>query len=89
MTGPEVIDIVQAALWTLFVLCAPIMISGLVIGVAVALFQALTGIQEASLTFVPKLVVMSVVFLLCLPLMGSQMSSLMETIVDRIIVPSE
>lgn len=89
MQPADVYDLVRAALWTLFVLSAPLLITGLVVGVGIALVQALTGVQEMTLTFVPKLFVMGIALLVCMPMMGAQMSSFMEQIVDRIIVGSE
>lgn len=89
MSSVETYELVREALWTLFVLSAPLLITALVVGVTVALLQALTQVQEMSLTFVPKLLVMGFALLLCLPMMGSQMSSLMDGIADRIVARSE
>lgn len=89
MQAGDTYDLVREAMWTLFVCSAPLLIVALVVGVAIALFQALTQIQETTLTFVPKLLVMGIALLLTLPMMGSQMNAFMESIVDRIIVPSE
>jgi hypothetical protein len=54
MTGPEVMDVARDAIVTLILVTAPLMIVGLVVGVVVSLFQALTQIQEATLVFIPK-----------------------------------
>lgn len=89
MGSAETYELVREALWTLFVLAAPLLITALVVGVAIALLQALTQVQEMTLTFVPKLLVMGLALLLCLPMMGSQMSSFMDGIADRIIARSE
>ena len=62
MNGQELLDILREFLWTGVRMGAPLMIAALVVGVAVGLFQALTSIQEMTLTFAPKLVVMLVVF---------------------------
>jgi flagellar biosynthetic protein FliQ len=88
MGSAEVYDLVGEGMWTLFVLSAPLLIAALVVGVVIALLQALTQVQEMTLTFVPKLFVMGVALMLCLPMMGSQLNSFMESIVDRIIVPT-
>ena len=45
----------QTAIWTVILTAAPPLIFGLILGVTVALFQAVTSIQEATLAFVPKI----------------------------------
>ena len=55
-------DILRQGLWIGVTISAPVLISALVAGVAVGLFQALTSVQEMTLTFVPKLGVMVLVF---------------------------
>ncbi len=54
MTGAQVLDVAQDGIWTLIYVSSPLMIVGLVVGVAIALIQALTQIQEMTLVFVPK-----------------------------------
>ena len=54
MTGPEVMDVARDAIVTLILVTAPLMLVGLVVGVVVSLFQALTQIQETTLVFCPK-----------------------------------
>jgi flagellar biosynthesis protein FliQ len=67
MSGAEVLDVGRDAIWLTLQLCAPILIVGLVVGVAIGLFQALTQIQEATLSFVPKLVAILLTFVLTTP----------------------
>ncbi len=55
-------DILREGLWVGVMISAPILTAALVAGVAVGLFQALTSVQEMTLTFVPKLGVMIIVF---------------------------
>ena len=55
MSGPEVLDVARDAIVTLLLVSAPLMLVGLIVGVAVSLFQALTQIQESTLVFVPKI----------------------------------
>ena len=52
---------VQEALKTIIVLAGPVLIGALVIGLAVALFQAVTTIQEMTLSYVPKMLVVAVI----------------------------
>jgi flagellar biosynthetic protein FliQ len=55
MNDAQVIAVAGDALWTALLVSAPILIVSLVIGVAVSVFQAMTQVNEATLTFVPKL----------------------------------
>lgn len=84
MTGAEVLDVGRDAIWLTLQLCAPVLIVGLVVGVAIGLFQALTQIQEATLVYAPKIVAIFISLLLALPLMGALMSGFMRQIAARI-----
>jgi flagellar biosynthetic protein FliQ len=86
MTGAEVLDIASDGIWTLIIVSAPMMIVGLVVGVVIALFQALTQIQEQTLVFVPKIIAIFVTMLLTLPFLGATMGAYMNRVVDMIIV---
>ncbi|ANP37295.1 MULTISPECIES: flagellar biosynthesis protein FliQ [Rhodobacterales] len=55
-------DTLRQALWAAVVMSTPILVVALVVGLAVGLFQALTSVQEMTLTFVPKLVAILIVF---------------------------
>jgi flagellar biosynthetic protein FliQ len=50
-------------------LSAPVLVAGMLTGLAVSLFQAVTSIQEATLTFVPKLIVVFAALVMCMPWM--------------------
>jgi flagellar biosynthetic protein FliQ len=84
MSGAEVLDVGREALWLTIQMSAPMLIVGLVVGVAIGLFQALTQIQEATLVYAPKIVAIFVSLLVFLPLMGSLMSGFMKNIAARI-----
>lgn len=86
MTGAETLDIARDGIWTLILISAPMMIVGLAVGVVIALFQALTQIQEMTLVFVPKIVAIFLTMLVMLPFMGATMSAYMNRIVDLIIM---
>jgi len=73
MTGPEVMDVARDAIVTLILVTAPLMLIGLIVGVAVSLLQALTQIQEATLVFVPKILAIFVALLIALPFMADAM----------------
>ncbi|ODT68217.1 MAG: flagellar biosynthetic protein FliQ [Pelagibacterium sp. SCN 63-23] len=86
MTGAEVLDIATQGIWTLIIVSLPMMLVGLVVGVVIALFQALTQIQEMTLVFVPKIIAIFVTMLITLPFLGATMAAYMDRVVDMIIV---
>jgi len=63
---------------------APLMFIALAVGLVVALFQALTQIQEMTLTFVPKIIVIFISLLLLLPFMISTLMTFTQQMFDRI-----
>src|SRR3954454_24952787 len=85
MTGAETLDIARDAIWTIVVVSSPLMIVGLIVGVAVSLIQALTQIQEQTLIFVPKILAIFVTLLLALPFMADALQGHMMRISSRII----
>jgi flagellar biosynthesis protein FliQ len=85
MTGAETLDVARDAIWTIVVVSSPLMVVGLVVGVVVSLFQALTQIQEQTLVFVPKILAIFVTMLLALPFMADSLHAHMMRISSRII----
>ena len=85
MTEAEIIDLLREYLWTGVWISAPLLITALVVGIAVGLFQALTSIQEMTLTFVPKLVAMLVVFTLCIGFSANLLLGVFNDSVNRFI----
>jgi flagellar biosynthetic protein FliQ len=85
MTGAETLDVARDAIWTIVVVSSPLMVVGLVVGVVVSLFQALTQIQEQTLVFVPKILAIFVTLILALPFMADSLHSHMMRISSRII----
>jgi flagellar biosynthetic protein FliQ len=75
MTGPEVLDVSRDAIETLLIVSAPLMLVGLVVGVAISLLQALTQIQETTLVFVPKIIAIFLALLVTLPFIADVMHS--------------
>jgi flagellar biosynthesis protein FliQ len=84
MNSAEVLDVGRDAIWLTLQLCAPVLIVGLVVGVAIGLLQALTQIQEATLVYAPKIVAIFISLLIFLPVMGALMSGFMHPIAQRI-----
>lgn len=85
MSGPEVLDVARDGITTLLLVSGPLMIVGLVVGVVIALFQALTQIQEMTLVFVPKIIAIFLSMLLFLPFMAQAMNAYMIRIADLIV----
>jgi len=70
MSIQMVIDLGQRALLLIVMLSAPVLLAGMITGLAVSVFQAVTSIQEATLTFVPKLIAVFVAMVVCMPWMA-------------------
>ena len=85
MTGPEVLDVARDTIYTLVLVSSPLMLVGLVVGVVISLFQALTQIQETTLVFVPKIMAIFATMLIALPFMADTMAAQMARIVARIV----
>jgi flagellar biosynthesis protein FliQ len=67
------IDLIQHAVMIALLVAAPLLVTALSVGVLVSLVQAVTQLQEQTLTFIPKLVALALVFVLTLPWMLSQL----------------
>ncbi len=85
MNTAEVVDIGREAIYALLKMGGPIMGIALVVGLIVALFQALTQIQEMTLTFVPKIIVIFGSMLVFLPFMMSTLTGFTRHVMDRIV----
>lgn len=75
MNTQTVLDLGSQALKLILLLSAPILAAGLIVGLAVSILQAVTSIQEATLAFVPKIVVVFVALIMFLPWMMKTMLS--------------
>jgi flagellar biosynthesis protein FliQ len=84
MTADQVFDVAREAVFVLIKLGAPIMLVALVVGVAVALLQALTQMQEMTLSFVPKILAIFLTTLLALPFMTATLVGFGEDLFRRI-----
>lgn len=85
MNEAEAIEIVRDALFTTIIVSLPLMLISLVVGLAISLFQALTQLQEQTLTFVPKILIAFVAMVFLLPFMNGQLKSFTERIMDRVV----
>jgi flagellar biosynthesis protein FliQ len=85
MTPNDAIDIGRDAIVVSLKLGGPIMLLALVVGVVISLFQALTQIQETTLTFVPKIVAILLAMLLLMPFMLTTLTTFTERLFDRVV----
>mgnify|MGYP001802272814 CR=1 FL=1 len=85
MDATTAYDIIRQTILTTLWASAPVLVIALVVGLAIAFFQALTQIQEMTLTFVPKIAAIFVTVALTLPFMFASLSALSDTIFDFII----
>ena len=67
MSGALAVDLVRQAVMMSLMVAAPMLATALLIGIVVSLVQAVTQLQEQTLTFIPKLLGLSLVFVLTLP----------------------
>jgi flagellar biosynthetic protein FliQ len=85
MTEALIFDLMRQGLWVSVVISAPLLTVALVVGVVIGLFQALTSIQEMTLTFVPKAAVMLGAFWLSMSFMTTTLVSFFtDTIIPQI-----
>lgn len=84
MTESDIIDLTRETLWLTIAISTPIMMVGLLVGVAIALVQALTQIQEMTLVFVPKIVAMFAAMFVLLPMMTVTLIDFMQRLADKI-----
>lgn len=80
MEPEAIVDIVKEGVFVMLKLSLPLLLVALIVGSLVSLMQALTQIQEPTLTFVPKLVALMVTLLIMLPYIGSVMSGFFDKI---------
>jgi flagellar biosynthesis protein FliQ len=85
MTPSDAMMVAREAIFVTLKMGAPAMLLALVVGLAVSFVQALTQIQEATLTFVPKMIVILLSLLLLLPFMLQTLSAFTRDLMERII----
>lgn len=65
MSTSDVIDIASQAIWLIIKCSAPMLLSSLIVGLIISIFQTVTSIQEQTLTFVPKILTIFLTLILC------------------------
>jgi len=84
MNEVAVVEIGAEALFVIIKVAGPIMMAGLIVGLIIALFQALTSIQEMTLTFVPKIIIIFVSIVVFMPFMMTEVIVFGRSLFDRI-----
>jgi flagellar biosynthetic protein FliQ len=85
MNEVAVLEVGSESLFIILKTAGPIMLAGLLIGLIIALIQALTSIQEMTLTFVPKILVIFVSIIVFLPYMMTTVVEFSRSLFDRMI----
>ncbi|SFB09930.1 flagellar biosynthetic protein FliQ [Rhizobium sp. NFR07] len=84
MNEADALDIMQAAIWTILIASGPAVLVAMVVGVTIAFLQALTQVQEMTLTFVPKIVAIMVTIGITAPFIGAQISLFANLVFSRV-----
>ena len=85
MNETDTVEIAREAILVLLQVSGPLMLISLAVGLVISIVQTVTQIQEVTLTFVPKIVIMFVSLLVLLPFMLSALSTFTERVMDKII----
>ncbi|MGP0060175.1 MAG: flagellar biosynthesis protein FliQ [Beijerinckiaceae bacterium] len=84
MNEADALELTRSAIWTILVAAGPPVAAAMFVGVVIALFQALTQIQEMTLTFVPKIVVVLATLTVAASFIGGQIVVFTEQVYSRI-----
>src|SRR5262245_53997283 len=84
MDAQEAINLTQQAMLTALLLGAPVLLAGVLVGLLIGLAQALTQVQDQTVAFVPKIVAMVAVLILCLPWLVQKMVEYSEVLFTNI-----
>jgi len=80
MNQADALDITQQAMWTLVVASSPAVAAAMFVGLSIALLQALTQVQEVTLTFVPKILAIFVSVAFSATFIGAQIGKLSNSV---------
>ncbi len=84
MEFSEALELGRTAFWMTLTTSAPILIIGLVVGLAIAMFQAVTQLQEQTLTFVPKIAAMVIAGAIFIPWIADRMVAYTRTMLGTV-----
>lgn len=84
MEAIDAIDLVQSAVFTVLIASAPAVAAAMIVGLAISLLQALTQVQEMTLTFIPKIIAILVVAAVSATYMGAHILAMTQEVYGRI-----
>lgn len=84
MNQADALDIVQQAMWTIILASSPAVVAAMTVGLSIALIQALTQVQEVTLTFVPKIMAIFLSVAFAATFIGAQIGKLSNIVFDHI-----
>ncbi len=84
MNEADAIELIRSAIWTIMLSSGPAVAAAMIVGLIIALLQALTQVQEMTLTFVPKIVAIFIALTIGAPFIGGQIYSFTEQVYSRI-----
>ena len=84
MNEIDALEMLRDAMWAVLMVSAPCVVAAMVVGLIIALLQALTQVQEMTLTFVPKIVAILIASAVAAPFMGAQLFAFTEGVYSRI-----
>ena len=85
MNEMEVLDVARDGMMVMLLVAGPMLLTGLVVGLSISIFQTLTHIQEMTLTFIPKILAVFTSLIIFLPWMISELTEFMQRIMDKIV----
>jgi flagellar biosynthetic protein FliQ len=85
MNEAEVIEVCRQSIMVMLKVVGPILLAGLIVGVVVSLIQAVTQIQEMTLSFIPKMLVIFAMTIWLLPFMLSTLTGFTHMVGDKIV----
>lgn len=85
MNETMILDIARDGVMTMLLVAGPLLLLGLSIGILISLFQTLTSLQEMTLVFVPKILVIFGSMIMLLPYMIAQLTEFMQRMMDTIV----
>lgn len=85
MDNASAYDVLRLTIDTILLACAPVLVVALLVGLVISFIQALTQIQEMTLTFVPKIIAIFGILALTMPFMFSTLTRLSDRVFDLII----
>lgn len=86
MSEVDAIDLVQSAIYTVLIASSPAVVAAMVVGVSISLLQALTQVQEMTLTFIPKIIAILVVAAVSATFIGGHIFAMTENVYSRIAI---